>query len=230
MSETRTGPASKSEGQSVTAPCSTCGRPTNHLVLKATEYSFEYREGRATIDFWETYQVVECQGCQTVGFRHVHEDSEDLEPNEDDSALVPVATIKLYPSRVAGRRELENAYLLPSTIRQIYDETREALGCGLLVLAGIGLRALVEAVCSEREAPGRNLEERIDTLVSQGVLTPSGAEILHSLRLMGNAAAHEVTPRPVGDLTVGLDAVEYVLTGTYLLPQLASSLPRRRAT
>jgi len=230
MSETRTGPATASEGKTVMEPCSTCGRPTKHLVLKAVEYSHGLRDGRAAFDAWETHQVIECQGCQTVGFRHVHEDSEDLEPNEDGDALVPVSTIKLYPSRVAGRRELENAYLLPSTIRKIYDETREALGSGLLVLAGIGLRALVEAVCNERQAAGRNLEERIDALISQGVLTASGAEILHSLRLMGNTAAHEVKPHPVDDLIIGLDVVEYVLNGTYLLPQLASTLPKRRAT
>lgn len=178
--------------------------------MKAVEYVSEYRDGSFTIDTWNTYQIIECQGCQTLSFRHLHQSSEDLEPAEDGDGLVAIDTVKLYPSRVAGRRPLENAYLLPSPIRRIYDESREALGSGMHVLAGVGLRALVEAVCTERQAKGGNLEKRIDALVSQGVLTESGAEILHSLRLMGNAAAHEVKPHSADDLAVGLDVVEYV--------------------
>ena len=91
-------------------------------------------------------------------FRHQHENSEDLEPNDEAGGYVPVTTVKLYPGRVVGRRELENAYLLPWEIRRVYDETRQALGSGLQVLAGIGIRALVEAVCTERQATGSNLE------------------------------------------------------------------------
>jgi len=47
---------------------------------------------------------------------------------------------------------------------------------------------------------------------------------------MGNAAAHEVKPHSAEDLAVGLDVVEYVLNGVYLLPKLASNLPKRSAT
>jgi hypothetical protein len=187
-------------------------------------------EGRDSVEAHNKYQTIECQGCGTVSFRHEHENSEDLEPRQEGNAYVPATTVKLYPGRVVGRRELENAYLLPWEIRRIYDETRQALGSGLQVLAGIGLRALVEAVCTERSTAGSNLEKRIDSLVAQGILTPSGSEILHSLRLMGNAAAHEVKPHSIEDLTTALDVVEYVLSGVYLLPAQASNLPKRATT
>lgn len=98
------------------------------------------------------------------------------------------------------------------------------------VLAGIGLRALVETVCKEREAEGKNLEQRIDNLVAQGVLTLDGAEFLHSLRIMGNQAAHEVKPHPVADLNLAFDVIEHVLTGVYLIPNRAAQLPQRRTT
>jgi hypothetical protein len=230
MKQTRSTPASASEGGHVDEPCATCGRRTRHGVLKAVEYSHEFRDQGESYYAWNKYQVIECQGCQAVSFRHQHEDSEELEYDGDADGYVPSTTIKVYPSRVAGRRPLENTHLLPWPIRRIYDETREALGSGLHVLAGVGLRALIEAVCNERAAPGGNLEKRIDALVPQGFLTPSGAEILHSLRLIGNSSAHEVKPHSEDDLTVGLDVVEYVLNGVYLLPKLAASLPKRGAT
>ena len=51
------------------------------------------------------------------------------------------------------------------------------------------MRALVEAVCMEKSASGNNIEKRIDDLVNKGVLTTEGADILHSIRLIGNKAA-----------------------------------------
>ena len=89
------------------------------------------------------------------------------------------------------------------------------------------MRAIVETVCKDRNAKGRSLELQIDDLVTQGVMTKDGAGILHSLRLMGNAAAHEVKPHRAEDLRVAMDVVEHVLVGVYLIPKRAAKLPRR---
>jgi hypothetical protein len=72
--------------------------------------------------------------------------------------------------------------------------------------------------------------KRIDDLVTQHVLTPDGAAILHSLRVMGNEAAHEVKPHHVEILNVAFDVVEYVLKGVYTIPERAKKLPRAGAT
>jgi hypothetical protein len=46
----------------------------------------------------------------------------------------------------------------------------------------------------EKAAAGNSLEKKIDDLVTKGVLTLTGAETLHSMRILGNEAAHEVNP------------------------------------
>lgn len=70
------------------------------------------------------------------------------------------------------------------------------------------------------------LEQRIEGLVSQGVLTKDGAELLHGLRIMGNQAALEVKPYSMQDLNTAMDVIDYVLTGVYILSEKAADLPR----
>jgi hypothetical protein len=88
-------------------------------------------------------------------------------------------------------------------------------------LAGIGIRAIVETVCKDKESSGRNLASKIDDLVTQGVLTRDGANILHKLRTLGNESAHEVTPHDNVQLGLALDVVDHLLTGVYILPHHA---------
>jgi hypothetical protein len=122
---------------------------------------------------------------------------------------------------------MSDTHLLPMQLRQVYEETHAALSSNQPVLAGIGLRAIVETVCKDRKAKGGNLEKKIDDLVTQNVLTPSGAEILHSLRLMGNDAAHEVSPHDAKALAVAMDVLEHTLRGVYVIPAHAAALPKR---
>ena len=82
-------------------------------------------------------------------------------------------------------------------------------------------------MCKDRGAKGRNLERRLDNLVEQGVLTKADAQILHSLRIMGNDAAHEVKPHKVQDLTLAMDVIENALQSIYILPERAAKLPKR---
>lgn len=228
--ESREGPLEGKTGAKLKVTCGQCDRPTYHTVVRSAEYKSHWQEGDFSVSGWDAYQVIECLGCATVSFRAIHQNSEDVDHDPDTGELVPNQTEELYPSRVAGRRELDNVLTLPAPIQRVYTETLGALRNALPVLAGIGIRALVETVCKDRQTRGRNLEERIDNLVTQGVLTQDGANILHSLRIMGNEAVHEVKPHSADRLNIAFDVVEYVLTGVYLLPAKAASLPQRAAT
>ncbi len=89
------------------------------------------------------------------------------------------------------------------------------------VLAGVGIRTLIEAVCKNKKTLGTDLFRQIDGLVSQGLLTAEGAKILHKIRSLGNAAAHEIKPHTPEQLGLALDVVEHLLQGVYVLPHHA---------
>jgi hypothetical protein len=109
----------------------------------------------------------------------------------------------------------------------VYKETRSAICNKLRILAGVGLRAIVEAVCNEKNAEGKDLKARIDVLIALGLITKDGAVILHEIRLLGNAAAHEAKANTEPELHIALDVVEHLLSGVYILPKRAAQLQKK---
>ena len=63
--------------------------------------------------------------------------------------------------------------------------------------------------------------------MENGVLTHMGAETLHSMRILGNEAAHEVKPHSEETLNLAMDVVEHMLNDVYILPAATSELPKR---
>ncbi len=215
----------KSQGKEYLVPCQKCNGKTYHKVLISADVDGE--DSSWNYYYEERYQVIQCQGCRKLSFRRSQTNSEDCVEDEKGETFY-VLHEELYPSRVAGRHKLGDAHFLPFPILQIYGETYRAICNKQPILAGIGIRALIEAVCKEKAANGKNLEDKIDSLVTIGVLTRDGADILHSLRILGNLAAHEIKPHSEQTLSIAMDVVEHILRGVYILPKVAANLPQRK--
>jgi hypothetical protein len=199
-------------GSVVKLPCSECRGMTKHEIIRSVVVNRDYD----FMEHWEYFQIVKCRGCDDISLCHNWNSTEDLIPYDDGSEGL-IDHIKVYPPRLAGRAPLAEAHLMPAKIHHIYSETHAALCSQQTVLAGIGMRAIVEAVCADKKAKGRGLQRKIDALVEQGLLTQDGATILHRIRTMGNLAAHEVQPHTETELRTGLDVVEHLLMGIYIL-------------
>jgi hypothetical protein len=220
-----TGEVNGSKGKVHLLPCPDCSKETSHLVLASYDVVLAWENNIYTS---HQHQVIQCQGCLGVTFREGSQCSEDIESYDDNGKPTYVEFQKLYPSRVAGRSALAGACYLPDKVRRIYGETCRALAGEQPVLTGVGIRAVLEAVCQERRARGKNLEARIDELVRRGVLTSKGAETLHSTRLLGNLAAHAVQAHSIEELSAAMDVAEHLLTSVYVLPKKARNLPKRK--
>ncbi|CAN5900592.1 hypothetical protein BH24DEI2_BH24DEI2_21910 [soil metagenome] len=219
----------KSQGEECWVSCKKCSTETRHKVLQSVDISVrESFRGELLYGADDSYQIVQCQGCDDVSFRKTHINSEDYYSDPETGEQIFDAVIDVYPSRVAGRHKLRQADFLPFQISKIYDETHAALCSKQPVLAGIGIRVLVEAICKQEQAAGKNLEQKIDSLVALEVLKKSGAEMLQGTRLLGNAAAHEVKPHSEEILSLAMDVVEHLLTDVYILPAVMNKLPTRK--
>lgn len=192
-----------------------CSAETQHSVL--ADVIDEDTSG--PIDFYRHYQVIQCDGCQTISFRKSAYCSEDYyQIGEHEYELDE--RVDLFPARVANSRGLgDDTGYLPDPIDRLYEETRSALLNVSPVLTGIGLRALVESVCKEKNVKGANLKEKIDHLAKIGVLNSSQQTILHLIRTLGNKAAHEVKPHSAEQLALAMDVVEHLLDGVYIMPK-----------
>jgi hypothetical protein len=190
---------------------------TNHEIIR----SVVVRRDFDFMDHWEYFQIVKCRGCDDISFRYNWVSTDDCIIEDQHTEFID--HVRLYPPRLAGRAPLDKAYQLPPRIYSIYSETHAALCSQQPVLAGIGMRAIVEAVCADQEAKEWNLKLKIESLVEKDVLTRRGAEILHGIRTMGNEAAHEMQPNTEEELRTALDVVEHLLNGVYLLRMTSGS-------
>lgn len=211
----------KSTGSELLVSCVRCSGKTAHEVVSSVD-QLESVEPDG-IYFERAFQIIKCRGCRTITFRDVSSSSEDtVQVSENEWELE--AREELYPPRIEGLKDIGlDSFYLPPNIQQVYLETIRALINNCPVLAGIGLRALIEAVCKEKSAVGRNLFAKINDLVTKQILTPSGAELLHKVRSLGNNAAHEVTPHTPQQLSLAINVVEHLLRDVYILPRLVKN-------
>jgi hypothetical protein len=211
----------------VKVKCPDCGGGfKNHVVLcehTKTWADNENQEHGAT-----TYQVCQCQGCDEVRFRVDDWSTYYIDPYTGEAE----STITVYPEFVGNQREpavTESLADVAPQVDRIYRETVKALNAGTLILAGAGLRAVVEAICQHENAKGGDLKQKIDALVKQGKLAHAQAGLLHEERYLGNDAIHEVEPPSQSEIEDGLVIVEALLTTLYVAAQRGVRLKQQRA-
>ncbi|NIK63216.1 DUF4145 domain-containing protein [Xanthomonas cannabis] len=214
----------KTIDEEINISCIKCAGKTVHKVVCSYDLRGDHDDGDYSLQWATDHQIIQCQGCKTVSFRKASSNSEDWMQTSHDGGGEYLVDESIYPSRLEGIKGLgEDLHYLPTKVRRIYDETLQALSSQSPVLTGIGLRALLETVCKEKNATGKDLLKKIDSLVTACVLTPASAAILHKIRTLGNSAAHEVKPHNERQLGLAMNIVEHLLKDVYILPKQAES-------
>ena len=213
--------------------CQQCDRETNHAVLQFAEFSGHQED--YDIYWWSTYQIIQCNGCDTVSFRKEQWDSETEETIE-----------RLYPERRIENRANRDYENVPHSIIELYRETLMCYNNGILVLCAAGIRALIEAICTEQRITGgqvaavdqdgniteskqrNNLEGKINALHEKGILTKNYTETLHEHRFLGNDALHKMLVPREQELDIAIDIIEHVMETVYEIPYKGKELVQAR--
>jgi hypothetical protein len=169
------------------------------------------------------FQVVQCRGCESKSFRKVISYIAEAYQTGEDEWEIP-RDVFSYPPTLKGHRAVPDVARAPRLVRDIYRESLDAIKSQSYTLAGIGLRATIEAICNEREIAGRNLEIRIDKLVKGGFISQADADRLHAIRFMGNDAAHEIQAVELEPLLIALKIVEHLIISLYILDKDADGV------
>lgn len=205
-------------------PCRTCGLETQHAVIVCYSESGSQDCGRGhTVDWYQDNQIIQCLGCQEISFRRSSTNSEDYEPDYETGDLYHNETVTFYPGRVLGSKVIDH-WVLPWAIAQVYREARAAVENELFIIGGIAIRSLLESICLDVKAEGRNLAKKIDNLHARSLVTQEGIDTLHKIRLLGNMAAHSGQPHSKDQLMLALEVVEHILVGTYIIPARAKEM------
>jgi hypothetical protein len=198
--------------------CIQCSRETNHETLAEHVISGEDEDNG--IQWRVVHSIIKCCGCDEITFMKVSGSSEDFDPETGEY----YHSTSLYPDRASGRSMLSSEHEFPQRVRAIYREVIGAMNSSSSLLAAIGLRALIEAICVAEKTKGNNLQDRIEQLAKDGHLSANQATMLHSHRFLGNTAAHEITAPKPKELVAALDIAETLLKTIYVLPSLGDSI------
>ncbi|QJI38260.1 DUF4145 domain-containing protein [Pseudomonas sp. ADAK13] len=210
----------ETKGATVRLICEVCKIEQKHNVVQSVRRKVEDDYDTALTE----YEIVQCLNCDDLSFRKEYTDSNSADYDPEIDEVVYYSVIDVYPSRTAGRFRLKGIQHLPVKVRAAYEELIQALNGGQKILAGLGVRVLIEMICKDKNAEGGNLYKKIDDLVRMGVLAPAGSDILHKLRSMGNDSAHEARPSTSEQLNLAMDVVDNLLDSVYIHPKMAATV------
>ncbi|NTX65939.1 DUF4145 domain-containing protein [Myxococcus sp. CA051A] len=199
--------------ETISNPCNACERKTNHKILHNETHGVE---GPDDYPDYMHYQIVQCLGCDTFSFRRHYEDYGSPVDNEDGTVSPSIST-NTYPSFLKSRLALHEFSPVPEVVRAIFTETINATKEGALTLAGIGFRAVIEAICNDKGIPGKDLQKKISALAQKGMISKLEEKRLHSIRFLGNDAAHDIKRPSQESITTVLKITEHLIENIYTL-------------
>jgi len=225
--------------------CPSCNNSTNHHGVKSEtkRYSDEDYQSR------DTFEIIECNGCEQVSFRHIHTDSEDFHSETGE----PAESITIYPKRGRHFREVKNYWYAGNTVNKIYKETLECYNHDLPILCSAGLRAIIESICSDKGVKGGMTDEyengkvvldesgapkrkfndklvgKINGLAESHIITENQSIPLHQLRMLGNDALHDGEEPELNNLLNDcIEIIEHVLHAVYEIQMQGERVKRDR--
>lgn len=205
-------------GEVINTHCLSCDRSTNQFIRAkfAPKFQAEYELYKNN-----EYCIAECLGCNNISFMHIRwgDDDESKDENGDP--------IKIMSHFVEDDRWLEDYQFLneeelddlPAMIFYMYEELQGALQREMRVLAGVGMRMLIEAVCLNRKIEGKILQHQIESLLSLGLISKNDFDVLDELRKIGNNSAHKIKAPSDSVLEAALEAVNHLLRTIYIVPK-----------
>lgn len=168
-------------------------------------------------DYWWncTYHIVKCMGCDKISFYTITYEESNIGYDENGEEVV-IPNEKTYPVQ-KGLVVPLNSWYIPSEIDGIYNEAVSALNTKNFRLAAAGFRAVIEAICLCESVPGKNLEQKINALRRQGIITQQDRDRLHAIRFIGNDSIHEMKRPELSQLLVVKDIINVMLNNLYIL-------------
>lgn len=200
------------------AHCNGCLKETNHILV--AEKKVSWSDEGAGIYGEDRYGIVACCGCDTVGFRRVSTDSYS---DEQDIKYFPAAVSRRKPEWLSDMRFALEHGEIESLLNEIYVALHE----DLRVLAGNGIRTILDMVITKKVGDVGDFPAKLSAIESEGLISKSNREFLEVTIEAGSASAHRGFKPSQKDLNLLLDITENLILSIYVLPDDVKSLSKR---
>ncbi|MEX2234701.1 MAG: DUF4145 domain-containing protein [Cyclobacteriaceae bacterium] len=210
--------------------CYNCARETVQDILfqdheiGPREIIFRTEEGDKSESAWEVvadiWVVSKCRGCERINFKHILRYSPERET--DQTFYFPKNSIRRAPNWIVK---------LPMKYAEILQEIYVALNEQLFILSLTGIRTLLDVFIVSKIGDPGTFKQKLNKLVSDGIITTSKAKVLETTIDAGNASAHRGYKPDKDTLFEILDIVENLLQSEIVdraAEQIRQKIPPRK--
>jgi hypothetical protein len=212
----------------IKAHCNKCRGLTNSWVR--AEHTVTGNDG--PISWSDSFEVLQCCGCDTLSVRQEHWFSEWDEMDYDEyGRMVMRPGIKevYYPAPTVRAKPEWSDTIVDEVLRNVLDELYAALNAGLNVLASVGARTLLDrAGYLLIGDPRGGFEGKLSALQTGGHISAQEKTTLEAVADAGNASAHRGYTPTVERLGHIVDIIENFLHRAFVLTSAAEDI--RKAT
>jgi hypothetical protein len=153
--------------------------------------------------------IGECPSCKNCVLIQAYKDNRNGELVASNISPTPI------PSPADER--------IPEKIRGALNEAKICFSVNAFMACATMCRRTIQCACIDQGAEKDKLYDQIDELFSKGIITKQIKDWAHSIRLVGNDAAHptnlEVSKEDSKDI---LDLAEQLMNILYVMPSIAS--------
>lgn len=212
----------------VKAYCGVChGEKNSWLRAEYTE-----KGGNGANAWSETYQTVQCCGCDKLSVRHEVWRSEWDEADFDEQGLPTTrrgAKVSYHPAQTVRAKPAWAEAIGDDTLRDVLDESYFALNSGLRMLASVGARTLLDRAGNILVGDVKNgFEGKLSELAIAGLISQTDKEALGAVADAGNASAHRGYVPEAERLHHIFDVIENFLERALILTPAVAEI--RKAT
>lgn len=173
------------------AHCNICGGEKNAYIRAS--YTLSGKDGE--VSWSDTYEILECCGCNGLSVRKMEWISEwdtlDTDPLTGQPRLISGSKVTNWPPTTKRKQPEWLDHLDDDVLRSVIQEVYQALNSGLIVLASIGIRTLLDRAMLLRVGdPRGGFEGKLKLMVEKGHIGSDEKEILEAITDAGSAAAH----------------------------------------
>jgi hypothetical protein len=208
----------------VKAHCGVCHGDKNSWLR--AEYTDKGRDGSAS---WsETYQTVQCCGCDKLSVRHEVWRSEWDEADFDEQGR-PVTRrgvkVTYHPAQTVRAKPVWAEAVGDEILRDVLDESYSALNNGQRMLASVGARTLLDRAGHILIGDVKGgFEGKLSALVVGGHISAQEKDSLDAVADAGNASAHRGYTPTAERLSRIFDIIENFLHRAFILGPAAAEI------
>ncbi len=201
--------------------CPKCAIKTIHQLLEAIDTVWIEEDTTG----WESYQIIQCQDCQTFSFCKESQLSECHGAESDPDETFYPNFFDFYPERGDVQSSLTLPHKLPAIIEKVYNEVLYAFNARLFVIASIGIKTIIDEVCRDKKILKKaSLLLKIEGLADAGHITVDSAKILHRLSVLGNNPTNKFATQDIKELRATIEVIDHLIKSVYVLPELAKDI------